>query len=165
MYRLLTPLFVFALSGCVLGEITASHVEPGGLITATLNGGAPVASTGLGDASKEPFSLDGFSAVLTFGLVAANDASGASVVTGTATANASLSIPITVGGKNQLEVSLDGASCVASEGTVTLTTNSSLQLTGTFSASGTLSGGTTPCTVTGSFSKVPVQRTADSSTL
>jgi len=131
----------------VYQELTAPHVEPGGTVTAALSGGAPRTSTGLGDLTKDPFSLSGYSPYLTFGLVApgATDA----------LKNDNAALDIAVPGA-QLEIHTDGSGCSAQSATIHLTTGGG-HLAGTFSATGTAPNGDA-CTFTGTLDGIPLSR-------
>src|SRR5260370_37977474 len=61
------------LGGCIGSELIATHVQPGGMVTGQIAGGAKVSCTALADGTQDPFQLSGFSAFLTIGLIADRD--------------------------------------------------------------------------------------------
>jgi hypothetical protein len=136
-------------SGCIEQELLTPHVEPGGTVTAILGQGMPHQSTGLGDATKDPFSLSGYSPFLTFGLVAP----GAMATLATNNATMDLTIP-----SAQLEIHSDGMGCSATSGTIHLTTDGSGHVAGSFTADGTVSGGTDACSFSGTLDSIPLDR-------
>src|SRR5437016_14641751 len=103
--------------GCVVGELTGSHPRPGGAVHVALANGADHVCTALADGTADPFTVSGFSSVLTFGLVGASDSGGASVHAdvNAMTPLASIDVPL-AGGASHLEIHLDGSGCVAPSG-------------------------------------------------
>jgi hypothetical protein len=149
-----------AAGGCVLDELTATHVEAGGAIHAALAGGADHVCTALADGKDSPFAVNGFSTVLTFGLVGATDSTGVSVLADIqlATPLPAITVPIGAGSTSQLEIHLDGSGCAASSGVVNLHVDASGLLQGDFNATGAVSGSTAPCQFAGTIVDVPLDR-------
>jgi hypothetical protein len=151
--RRLSLVLLGLLQGCVYQELTAPHVEAGGVVTAALNGGAPLTAKGLGDATKDPFSISGFSPLLTFGVIAP-----ASYTAPLAMPSMAVELPINTSGYVQLQVHADGSGCVAQTGTLQLATDAGNNLTGSFDAAGVVPDGTDTCTMSGTLQGVPVMR-------
>ena len=151
MCRRLLVALALAASGCITQELLEPHVEPGGKVTAMLDGAGPITSTALGDQTKDPFSVSGFSPILTFGLVA--PAAGTSTLS---MANQAVTLALPSGGV-QLEIHAAGTGCAASSGLVHLSTDGSSNLDGDFTASGTAPDGSA-CSFTGTLEGVPVSR-------
>jgi hypothetical protein len=150
---LIALLVAFASSGCVYDELTSPHTEPGGTVTATLNGGAPHTSTGLGMAGGDPFSLSGFSPILTFGLTAPSASTA-----GLAMLNTAIELDFQPGGSVQLEIHADGTGCSGQVGVVHLHTGGNTDVAGDFSATGVVPGTSEPCTLQGTLDAIPVTR-------
>jgi len=152
---------VFLLTGgCVVDELTQSHPTPGGMVHAALAGGADHECSALGDGKDDPFTINGFSSVLTFGLVGATDSAGASVHAdvNAATALASITVPLGGGSASQLEIHLDGSGCVATGGELHLHVDAAGRLQGDFAATGTVTGSSDVCNFYGGFADVPLDR-------
>jgi hypothetical protein len=137
----------------VYQELTSPHVEAGGTVTATLNGGAPRTSTGLGNATGDPFSLNGFSPILTFGLTAPS--ANTAVL---AMPNMAIELQIVAGGAVQLEVHADGTGCSGQTGVVHLHTGGDTNVAGDFDATGVVPGTMEACSTSGTLAGIPVDR-------
>jgi hypothetical protein len=147
------------LSGCVIDELTATHVSPGGTLTATLGTGPEHTCTAIVDATADPITINGFSAALTFGLVGATDAAGANVHGEVAKAPAMLTIQIAPGGANQLELHADGGGCAAHQAIVNLRLDGSDRMQGDFQVtSGADTSTGAACQFSGTLLNIPVSR-------
>ena len=146
-----------SLSGCVYQELTATHVEPGGTVTASLSGGMARTSTGLADATSDPFQLSGFSPFLTFGIIA-GDAQAGQISAALKTAGAAVDLPLSSGGKNMLEIHTDGTGCSATTGIIHLRAVDDGHVAGDFSAMGTRTNSQDACTIDGMLDAIPVDR-------
>ena len=146
------PLSILLASGCLYQELTSSHVEPGGTVTAMLDGGMPRTTTGLGDATKDPFSLSGFSPFLTFGLVAPGSKMALSMD------NTTVEVDLAPGSGVQLEIHSDGTGCSAQSGVVHLHTSGDGHVDGDFTATGLVPGTTTACSFAGTLAGIPLSR-------
>jgi hypothetical protein len=133
----------------VYQELTAPHVEPGGTVTAIIGNGMPRTSTGLGDLTKDPFSLSGYSPFLTFGLIAPGSTMALTMD------NTTIEVDVP---SAQLEVHADGSGCSAQSAVVHLTTDGNGHLNGDFTASGTVPGATDACSFTGTLAGIPLSR-------
>ena len=89
----------------------------------------------------EPFTVDGFSVELTFGLIAGQDTAGATALADLAKPNASIELPVTPSGATRLEIHLEGTGCVGQTGIVHLHTNNSGALACTLSSGATGASG------------------------
>jgi hypothetical protein len=147
------------LGGCldsVIEEASAPQFNPGGMVLAEVVTGQERTTTALGNSTQEPMTIQGTSAQLTFSLTAA-DTLGGTADTDLKSPPASTTLSIHPGGRNALEVHLDGSGCLATTGTVHLTIDTGYHLAGDFDADGTVSGGSTACHVTGTLANVPEQ--------
>jgi hypothetical protein len=142
-------LVVVLASGCVYQELTTPHVEPGGTVTAIIGNGMPRTSTGLGDATKDPFSLSGYSPYLTFGLVAPGSMMALTMN------NVAIEVDVP---SAQLEVHADGSGCAAQSAVIHLHTDGNGNLGGDFTATGTVPNATDACTFTGTLDSIPISR-------
>lgn len=149
--------FALALPACVYDELTAHHVEPGGSLHAAIDSGPMHTTTAICNGHQDPANLNGYAADVTFGLVAGNDAVGASAFTDLGKGAITFDLPITPNGRTQLSVHADGSGCAAQTGTVHLVSDGNV-LTGNFTASGTRTDSSAPCTVAGDLSGIPLDR-------
>jgi hypothetical protein len=158
--RAFALLLVAALfpSGCVVDELTAPHVSPGGAVHAALAGGVDHQCTALADGKNDPFTVSGSSPVLTFGLVGATDANGARVLADVQQQTPLASIDVPLAGASMLEIHLDGSGCVGQSGEIHLHVDANGKLQGDFAASGVLSGSTAPCQFAGTLVDIPLDR-------
>ena len=148
------------LGGCwssVLDEATAPHTDPGGKVSAALTGGQPRTTPAVAHAKSEPLTIEGTSMQLTFSLTAA-DSLGGTALGDLKDAGNTTQITIRPGGRNQLQIHLDGGGCVATQGLVHLSLDAQKNLAGDFDADGTISGGTDSCHMTGTLADVPADR-------
>ncbi len=143
--------------GClddVISEATAPHTDPGGTVQASEVTGEERTTTALANATAEPMTIQGASSELTFSLTAA-DTVGGTAITDLAQANTATSLTIYPGGRNTLEIHLDGGGCLASTGTVHLSIDDASHIAGDFIITGTVSGGTAACQASGTLTAVP----------
>ena len=154
----LASLACLALPGCIYDELLATHVEPGGSVKATMNMGPEMDSTAMGEATKEPLTINGFSPNLTFGLIAGADTAGATALADLAKPNVAVQLLITPTSVTRLEIHLGGTGCVAQTGTIDLRTDNNKNFSGDFQADGTVSGSAAPCQLAGTLDAIPVER-------
>jgi hypothetical protein len=153
-------LIVLACVGCwtsVIEEATQDRVNPGGKVQAALVGGQMRSTRALATAMGEPMKIEGASAELTFSLHAA-DSTGGTALQALKMPGDTAQLIFRSGGRNRLEIHLDGGGCVSTLGTVDLSLDSNGEVTGTFDAEGTITGGTNSCHMTGTLADVPVAR-------
>jgi hypothetical protein len=147
-------------SGCwssVIDEATASHVDPGGKVSAALTGGQMRTTAAVARAKSEPMTIEGASTELTFSLTAA-DSLGGTAISDLKNAGDSSQLNIRPGGRNQLQIHLDGGGCVATQGIVHLSLDAEKNLAGDFDADGTISDNTNSCHMSGTLANVPADR-------
>jgi hypothetical protein len=157
--RRATILLVLFSGGCldsVIQEATTPVTNPGGTVQAEVVSGQARTTTALGNSTQEPMTIQGASAQLTFSLTAA-DTLGGTADTDLKNPPASTTLSIHPGGRNALEVHLDGGGCLASTGTVHLTIDTGYHLAGDFDADGTVADGSDSCHITGTLANVPEQ--------
>jgi hypothetical protein len=118
-------------------------------VTVALDGQPPRTSTGLGDLTKDPFGINGYSPFLTFGLVSA----GADAVLKDNNAMLDVAVPAA-----QLEIHSDGTGCAAQTGLIHLRTDGNGKVSGDFTAAGVVSGGTDSCSFSGTLDSIPLNR-------
>src|SRR4051812_22536391 len=116
-------LLLLALPGCIYQELTATHIEAGGVVTATLNGGGPHTSKGLGDSTKDPFSISGNSPFLVSPLPPPPPTPPPPAWPGRA-----FLLPLVPGGYVQPAAHADGPGSTADSGTLHLATDASSNL-------------------------------------
>jgi len=143
-----------ALGGCYspVGELVASHVEPGGAVAASLGGGPMFMTKALADATVDPMTVDGTSAVLVFGLVVGDDdLSGMPAKTQLLAGSA---VQMTVGSTTRamLSVHENGTSCAATSAVVHLSPDGKGNLNGDFSGSGA------GCQLAGTLTAIPISK-------
>jgi hypothetical protein len=137
-------------------ELLEPHVMPGGVVRASIDGGALVAAQGLCTITADPITLNAASGDLSFGLIGGSDAGGRTAFSVLAGPNTAITLPIA--GTTQLQVYAGGGGCVAATGSVVLSIDANGNAMGTVTASGTRSDGVTACNIDGAISAVPVQR-------
>jgi hypothetical protein len=150
MRRLAVALVLCAGCYSPVGELIATHVEPGGAISAALDGGDQMTTKALADATGDPMLVDGTSAVLVFGLVVGDDdltgmPAKTQLLAGTA-------VQMTVGpsSRAQLSVHANGRSCAATSATIHLQPDGKGHLDGDFNGVGD------GCAMAGTLSAVPI---------
>jgi hypothetical protein len=149
---------ILITNGCVYDELTAKHVEPGGAVHVTVNGGLDHTSTAIADATSLPLTVNGFAANLTFGLVAADDGNGHQPGDDLIADGSVVELPITAKDGNRLQVHLDGTGCDAQSGGIHLTSTGDT-IDGDFTVDGVVTDGSgAACQITGTLSKIPVDR-------
>jgi hypothetical protein len=132
-------------------------VPQGGKVQAGLSGGVLRITPAVAHQKGEPMVVEGASTELTFSLTAA-DTLGGTALADLKNAGDQTQLNLRKGGRNHLEIHLDGGGCVAVTGLVSLSLDSNTRLAGSFDADGTLSGGTTPCHMSGTLAEIPLDR-------
>jgi hypothetical protein len=151
--------FALTFSACFnpYGEILAEHVSPGGVVRVTLDGGAPTAAAGIVAAKNEPLTVTAYSADLTFGLELDKLADGR--LPREALASEGGTLTVAPGPSARLQTHTGGRSCVADEGTITLTVDGGGKtVTGAIEATGVLKGTTGRCQLSITLTGIPVER-------
>jgi hypothetical protein len=139
--------------GCYspVGELIAPHVEAGGAIVASLDGGPELSTKALADATSDPMTVNGSSPFLVVGLVVGDDLlSGMSAKTQLLDGKA-VELTVTATGRTQLSVHLNGRSCAATSGVVRLTPGDG-KLDGDFAGLGE------GCQLGGTVTDVPIDK-------
>jgi hypothetical protein len=150
---------MLAASGCILDELTqGSGPVPGGTVTITF-GSATYTTPALTQATGEPLTIEGDTALVTFSVTAVSTATGTPYTLLAADGDSAVMGFTEISG-NHLEVHANGAGCVATGGTLSLDVAADGTLEGTFAASGSSAGldGGTSCLLIGSLTKVPIVR-------
>ena len=154
MRRLFAVLALSASAGCYspVTELVTPHVEAGGTVTATLDGGASLVMTSaLADGTAQPMNIEGTSASLVFGLIFGSDDLSGMPATAQLLAGQPVQMTVSPPGSVQLSVHLDGTSCAAISAVV------HLQPDGKGHVSGDYSGAGDGCQMAGTLDAVPVQ--------
>ncbi len=148
----------FVTAGCttIVDAVVDDVVDPGGKLTTTFN------SQALGDvtalASGNPLAITGMGATYLISMTLGDDPSGRTGFDTLASAGQTVTINIAPNTRNKLQAHFGGHSCVADSGQLVLSTDSSLGIGGTFSASGTQLSDAQPCSVNGTLMAVPQSR-------
>lgn len=146
----------FWVSGCyeqIVEAVVDDNHEPGGVMQVQIGDGAPGETTGL--ASGDPLIITGQNTSLVIALTVGDTATGASAKTALATPGAQITANFVPKGRNQLQVHIGGNNCVADSGSAQLTANTDGTISGTFSASGTVTQTGAAFTLTGKLTEVP----------
>jgi hypothetical protein len=150
---------VFGGAGCsnpITDAVIDTTVDPGGSLSVQIGDGPPGALPAL--AKGDPLAITGQSTTLVIALSCATDASGVHAFTALGAAGGTITLLITPGSGNQIQVHTGGQSCVADSGTITLTANADNSISGSFDASGTVMGSGVPVTLKGTLSEIPQDR-------
>ncbi|MCA1665192.1 MAG: hypothetical protein LC659_13155, partial [Myxococcales bacterium] len=134
-------------------ELIATHIEPGGAVTASLDSGAEVMTKAIVDGKAQPITIEGTSPTLVFGIIfGADDLTG---MPATAQLLAGMTVQMTVSsaGTTQLSVHLDGRSCAANTAVIHLVPDGKGHVDGDFSGTG-VDG----CLMSGTLSKIPIDQ-------
>src|SRR4051794_17679627 len=149
-------------AGCISSILDQDPqaVPQGGKVQAGLSGGALRITPAVAHQKGEPMVVEGASTELTFSLTAA-DSLGGTALADLKEAGDQTQLNIRKGGRNRLEIHLDGGGCVAVTGFVSLSLDGNTRLAGSFDADGTVTGsggGTTPCHMSGTLAEIPLDR-------
>jgi len=147
-------LAVLSLAGCYspIDELIATHVEPGGAVTASLDSGPEVTTKAIVNGTAEPITIQGTSPALVFGIVfGADDLTG---MPATAQLLAGMTVQMTVSpaGTTQLSVHLGGRSCAADSAVIHLVPDGKGHVDGDFSGAGDA------CLMSGTLSQIPIDQ-------
>lgn len=147
-----------AIPGCtsIVDAVVDDVVNPGGKLTTTLNAQPLGEVTAL--ASGNPLSITGSSATFVVSMTVGDDPTGRTGFDALAKAGQQVSITIAPSTRNHLQAHFGGQSCVASSGSLMLSTDSNNDIGGTFEGSGTQSSDGTPCTLSGTLMAIPQAR-------
>jgi hypothetical protein len=143
---------LWLVGGCYspVGELIATHIEPGGAITASLDAGPMLQVKALADAKNDPMVVDGNSALLVFGLIVGDDNVTGMPAKDLLLAGTAVTMTVTDTSRVRLSVHLNGHSCASTTAVVHLTPDGKGHLDGDFAGSG--SG----CQLGGTISQVPI---------
>ncbi len=152
---------LLALGGClpsITDLIPSESPSPGGTVQVAMNGGAMKTTTALVSAAKDPLHIDGVSVDLTLSLTAGDATAGVTAQSVLIQPNMTVQIELSTQTRSQLEVHLSQTGCVATEGTIHLSTNDKMLVSGDFQAAGTVAGKSDTCTIAGTLKDVPLTK-------
>lgn len=142
-------------AGCYspVDELVATHVEAGGTVTASLDGGANlVMTTALADGSAQPMNIEGTSTTLVFGLIFGGDDLTGMPASAQLLAGQPVQMTVRATGSVQLGVHLGGTSCMADTAVIHLTPDGKGHVDGDYSGAG---GG---CQMMGTLTGIPINQ-------
>ena len=141
-------------AGCYspVDELVATHVEPGGAITASLDTGPMVMTTAIADATAQPMTLEGTSPTLVFGLIFGVDDLTGRPAHDQLMAGSAVQMTVSSAGTVQLSVHANGGSCPANAAVIHLTPDGNGHLNGDFSGTGDT------CQFSGTLSGIPINQ-------
>jgi hypothetical protein len=149
------PAVVALCAGCYspVQELVTPHVEAGGAVTASIDGGASVVMTkALADGTAQPMNIEGTSDDLVFGLIFGADDLTGMPATAQLLGGHAVQMTVSPAGTVQLSVHLDGTSCAASSAVVHLTPDGNGHVNGDYSGVGD------GCQFQGLFMNVPISQ-------
>ena len=153
MHRLAAIALVCAGCYSPIDELVAPHVEAGGSVTASLDGGANVVMTSaLADGTAQPMNIEGTSATLVFGLIFGSDDLTGMPATAQLLGGHPVQMTVSAAGTVQLSVHLGGQSCAASTAVIHLVPDGKGHVDGDYSGSGS------DCEMMGSLSGIPINQ-------
>ena len=135
-----------------VGELVATHVEPGGAITASLDSGPGATTKALVDGKATPITIQGTSPALVFGIVFGADDLTGMPATAQLLGGHAVQMTVSSQGTVQLSVHMEGRSCAADTALIHLLPDGKGHVDGDFSGTG--SG----CTMAGTLSQVPIDQ-------
>jgi hypothetical protein len=142
-------------AGCYspVSELVATHVEAGGTVTASIDGGASQVTTkALADGSAQPMNIEGTSPSLVFGLIFGADDLTGMPATAQLLAGSAVQMTVSPAGTVQLSVHLDGRSCAANTAVIHLTPDGKGHVDGDYSGAGDT------CQMMGTLSGIPINQ-------
>jgi hypothetical protein len=142
-------------AGCYspVDELVATHVEPGGTVTASLDGGASLVMTAaLADGAAQPMNIEGTSAQLVFGLIFGSDDLTGMPASAQLLAGQPVQMTVRSTGSVQLSVHLDGTSCAANTAVIHLTPDGKGHVDGDYSGVGDA------CQMMGTLMGIPINQ-------
>jgi hypothetical protein len=141
-------------AGCYspVGELVATHIEPGGTLSAGLDGGPATGIKGLANATGDPMTIDGHSALLVIGIVIGDDDATATAAKPMLLDDKSVTLSITPLTRTQLGVHLNGRSCTVTQGGIALRPDGKGHIDGEFGGSGD-----DGCRVDGKLAAIPIE--------
>jgi len=152
VHRLVLAFAVCAGCYSPITELVATHVEAGGSVTASIDGGASLVMTSaLADGTAQPMNIEGTSPMLVFGLIFGADDLSGTPATAQLLAGQPVQMTVSPAGTVQLSVHLDGTSCAAVGAVV------HLQPDGMGHVNGDYSGMGDGCQMSGTLNAVPIQ--------
>jgi hypothetical protein len=143
-----------ALPGCYspINELVATHVEKGGTLSAGLDGGPLTGIKGLADATSDPMTINGSSALLVIGITVGDDDATATAAKPLLLDDKSVTMSISSLTRAQLAVHLNGRSCTVVTGGVALRPDGKGHIDGEFSGTGE-----DGCQVEGKLAQIPIE--------
>jgi hypothetical protein len=148
-----------AAGGCyqqIADAVVDKTVDPGGSLSVQIADGPPGALPAV--AKGDPLAITGQSTTLVVALSCAADGNGVHAFTALGTAGGTITLDITPGNGNQIQVHTGGQTSVADTGTIALTANADGTVSGSFDASGTVMGSGAAVTLKGTLSEIPQDR-------
>ena len=141
-------------AGCYspVTELVATHVEPGGAVSASLDAGPQLMTKALADATATPMTLEGTSPALVFGLIFGSDDYSGMPAKSQLLAGLSVQMTVSATASVQLSVHLSGRSCAANTAVIHLTPDGHGNLNGDFSGMGD------SCQMSGTLSGIPIDK-------
>ena len=152
--RRLAALAALSLAGCYspIGELTATHVEPGGAVTASMDGSDNVTTTAIVNGSAQPITIQGTSPSLVFGIVFGKDDLTGMPASAQLLAGATVQMTVSSTGTTQLSVHLGGRSCAANTAVIHLVPDGKGHVDGDFTGTGDA------CQMSGTLAAIPIDQ-------
>jgi hypothetical protein len=140
--------------GCYspINELVATHIEPGGAVTASLDAGPGMITKAIADGNAEPMTVEGTSPSLVFGLVFGTDDLSGMPASAQLLAGSPVQMTVTPTSSAQLGVHLGGRSCTATSAVIHLSPNGKGHVDGDFSGAGD------GCQMSGTLSAIPISK-------
>jgi hypothetical protein len=147
-------LLVALCGGCYspVTELITPHVEPGGAVQASLDAGPMQTTKALADATADPMTVNGTSALLVFGMIIGDDDLSGQPAKAQLLAGSAVQMTVSPTSRAQLSVHMDGRSCAATTAVVHLTPDGKGNINGDFAGSGT------GCQLGGTLTGVPIDQ-------
>jgi hypothetical protein len=144
----------FCCAGCYspVGELVATHIEPGGAVSASLDGGPDATTKAIVDGNAQPITIEGTSPTLVFGLIFGADDLTGMPATAQLLAGHAVQMTVSSAGTVQLSVHLSARSCAASTAIIHLTPDGKGHVDGDFSGAGD------GCQMSGTLSGIPIDQ-------
>jgi len=142
------------LAGCYspVTELVTPHVDAGGTLSAGIDGGPQTGIKALADATSDPMTINGSSALLVIGIVVGDDDATSQAAKAMLLDDQAVTMSITPITRAQLGVHLNGRTCTLVTGGVALRPDGKGHLDGEFSGTGE-----DGCRVDGTLAQVPIE--------
>src|SRR5438874_1642447 len=135
--RRLAALAAFC-AGCYspVTELVATHIEPGGAVTASLDAGPGTTTKALADGNAQPMTIEGTSPFLVFGLVFGADDLTGMPATAQLLGGHAVQMTVSSAGSVQLSMHASQRSCAANTALIHLTPDGKGHVDGDFMGAG-----------------------------